>query len=272
MFDYFTLIFVGIILVCALIGFWRGGFRIISQIIILAIAIVLAVFLSRGIGGWIKGTGFGTWVHDTSYTFLSGSINVEVAPGSVLHGSDTVNAATIDTINAAGAAQTGSADYNVFHEIYAAIHLPSQFYGLLDGLMNDALASFAGADFVVAAPLAIVIQSAICYGLAFLGIFLVSHIVLTIIVGIIYRLVLRNAMRPTLVSRIIGLVGGIVNAFSIIWAVCFVLNCMMLFDNDISNYLKQVLHLTEGDQTWTLAKWFVTTDFGYKNILSFFFR
>lgn len=269
MFDYFSLIFIVILVLGGVIGFIRGGFKVLARIIVLAVAVITAIFLSKLVSVWIY-NGVGGNIHDFAFNFLADKINVEIVPGYTVTGRDPITEAQINTINEAGKIYYTDPNFNMFHNVYTNVGLPQAFWGMADGMLNDAVASYNGAAFLIADPLANIVTNAMCYGIAFLAIFLVVLIVGLIVVFVIS--LLRKGASPSLVMRIVGAVAGLASAIGIIWAVSLGLNLLMLMENDVSNYLRSVLHMTEGDTTWTFAKWMVTTDFGYSGIISFFIR
>ena len=271
MFDYISLIFIAVLLLGALIGFVRGGFKTLSGIILVAIGIVVAIFLSKWLSQIYRDGPIGNTLYNTYYGFIANQIKVDVGSYGVILGNQEINETQLAAIDTAGKLAYGS-DWSFFHVAYENVHLPQVFYGTVDELLYKTIESYQGANFTLAQPITDVLTNATCYAAAFLSIFSAVMVLGGIVLAII-RLILKAAHdKPGLISRLLGLVGGLAIAAALVWVACLSFNLIMLMDNDASTYLRGVLHMTEGDTSWTFAKWLTTSDFGYNAIISFFIK
>lgn len=271
MFDYITIIFIAVLLLGALFGFLRGGFKTLSGIILVAVAIVAGIFLSKWLSGLYRNGPIGNGLYGAYYGFIANQINVNVGGFGVVTGNTQINEAQLTAINAAGKLAYGQ-DWTFFHAAYENVHLPQFFWGTVDDLLNQAVAAYNGANFTIAQPITDVLTGATCFALAFLTIFFAVLLVGGIIIAIITRVLKATHNKPGLVSRILGLVGGLAIAAAFVWVACLSFNLIMLMENDAATYLRGVLHMTEGDTTWTFAKWLTSTDLGYNAVISFFIK
>ena len=267
MFDYITLIFAVVLLLGLVIGFARGGFKTLGGLIVLALAIVLAVFLTKPIGNALNGSGLGTATYNGLFDFIKTSIKVEVAPGVTYTGETQVTADQL-------AAYQAAYGKPIWEVIYTQMNLPAIFANKVSEIIGNTVASYGNQPFALAAPIATILKSAVIYGGTFLAIFLAGLIVFGIIFAIV-KAVIRSKNgneKPHIgfVNRIVGAILGLAIAGAAVWACCLSFNLMMLMNNGTGNYLKEVLHMTEGDTTWTLAKWLTQTNFGYQAVIEFF--
>ena len=270
MFDYITVIFIVVLALTALIGFWRGAFKTLSWIILVAASIILAIFLSKWLAQVYRDGPIGGAIYNGFYPFLAGKINIEVAPGYTITGDTMTTADKIALYNTMGQTATGDATWTLFHAAYENVKLPPVFYNLVDRLLNESIAAYNGAEFALAAPIANVITNAVCFAAAFGTIFGAAMFVGGIVLSVL-RFILKLAKgHPGLFSRLLGLIGGFAIGCALVWATCLTFNLIMLMDNDAATYLRGILHMTEGDTTWTFAKWLTSTDFGYSGVISFF--
>ena len=271
MFDYITIIFIAILAIGALIGLARGGFKMISWIVIIVAAVLVGIFFSKMIADNLAGTDMGRGLNNTLFTFVASKINFEVGPYTIT-GNTEVTEAELQGFNAVGQAIHG-ADWTVLHEAYASVNLPTVFYQIVDNAINGMIASYNGEAFALAKPVAEVLTGSILYAGSFLSLFSATMLVGGILSAII-RAIIKSTGRekPSGLSRLLGGIAGFAIAGVVVWAVCLTFNFVMLMDNDASLYLKQVLHMTEGDTTWTFAKWLTSSDFGYNAIISFFIK
>jgi uncharacterized membrane protein required for colicin V production len=246
MFDYLTLIFIVVIALFAIIGLVRGGFKTVAGIIAIAAAVLIAVFVTRPLGDALAAGGLGT---------STGNLAYDLVCSKVSGGSDNIEVATFDVA--------------IYHDAYAAFSVPEVFFGKLDEVITAWVANVELDTFVYAVPLATIISNAIIYGGTFLVLFLVSALILGIIVSLIAKALLKSGNKVGPISHLVGFLFGAAIGAAIVWAACLSINLLLMFDSPISEHLNTVLHLTEGDTTWTFAKWCVTTDLGYTGIINF---
>lgn len=269
-FDYITIIFIAVLVIGALIGFARGSFRMLSWIAVIAAAVIVSIFFAKTVSGWVAGTDLGKNIDNGLYQFISGKIDFQVGPTHIT-GNTEVTKTQLDAVDAAGKVINGQ-DWTIWHEAYAQVSLPQFFYNLADGLINNAIAVYDGQAFAIARPITDILTSSILYAGSFATIFVAVMIVGGIIVAIIRHAIAKSGDKPGLLSRLVGMIVGFGIAGVIVWAACLTFNFLMLMDNDVSVYLKGVLHMTEGDTSWTFAKWLCSSDFGYNAIISFFIK
>lgn len=270
MFDYFTIIFIVVLVLGALIGFVRGGFKTLSGIVLVAAGIVVGIFLSKWLAQLYRNSFIGSSLDNAFFGFIAGKINIEVSPGYTITGADKITAADLATYNSLGQAYYANPDWDLFHVAYENVKLPPAFYGAVDKLLHNAIAAYGSGEFAFAAPISDILVSAVCFASAFLTLFAGTMLVGGIILAIIRALLKLTKNKPGMLSRILGLVGGFVIAATLVWVTCLSFNLIMLMDNDAATYLRGVLHMTEGDTTWTFAKWLTTANLGYNQVIAFF--
>lgn len=269
MFDYISLIFIVILVLGALIGFLKGGFKSLFRLGVLVLAIVLSIFLAKPLANALQGTGMATNINNSIFEFIADKISFEVGAFGTLTGKTEVTTTYIDTINAAG--QLIDSNFDLFHKAYESVHLPSFLYETADSFIKAQLANYGPLEeFAFAAPIAGIATSAICSLIAYFIIFFGTILIGTILTAIVSHAFKSPDGHKPLLSRITGLILGLVLASAIIWVAGLTLNIVLVMDNSASEYIRQVIHLD--DESWTFAKWIVTTDFGYQAILSNFIK
>lgn len=270
MFDYLTLVFIVLLVLGLLIGIARGAFKMLSGLVVFAVAVLVAIFLSKPVGAWVQGWGVTKSMNTGIYEFLAGKIDISFG---TIHftGSSQITEADIAAANAAGKLYYGNADFDVFHAAYEAVKLPAVFYQTVDGLINNAIAGYNGQPFAFAQPLADIMTYAVCYAGSFIVLFILTSIVGTIIAAILRHAFARSGVKPGIISRLIGGLAGLVLAAGIVWSLCLLINVTLLMDNAFATHLREVLRYNDPN-AWTFAKWLVQTDFGYNAIISFFIK
>lgn len=244
MFDYLTLIFIVVIALFAIIGLVRGGFKTVAGIIAVAAAVLIAVFVTRPLGDALAAGGLGNSTKDLALQLVNSKIS-------------------------GGSTEITAFDATIYHEAYVSLSVPEIFFGKLDEAITGIIATYEGAAFTVATPLAAIVANAIIYGGTFLVLFLVSALILGIIVSLIAKALLKSGNKVGPISHLVGFLFGAAIGAAIVWAASLSINLLLMFDSPVSEHLNSVLHLTEGDTTWTFAKWCVTTDLGYTGIINF---
>lgn len=270
MFDYLTLIFILVLVLGFVIGFARGAFRMLGSLIVFGVAIAVAILVSKPLAAAVQNWGIVGNMNQGLFGFIAGKINISF--GAVqLTGETQITQAELAAANEAGKVYYADPNFDIFHTAYAAIHLPSFFYNLVDGLINDAIAAYGTNSFALAQPLADIMTHAICYVACFVVLFL-----LTVIIGAIILFIIRLALKAlpdhkTLISRFVGGVVGLGLAVGTVWVLCLLINIVLLMDNGFAMHLRDVLRYDDPN-AWTFAKWLVQTDFGYNAIIAFFIK
>lgn len=264
MFDYISLIYIGVILLCALVGFLRGGFRTLVTLLIIGASIGIAFLLYKTIGNLLYNGAAGKGIHDALYAFFKDHISYTP---TVDLGGIIIEGTTITGETEIPRALWESESFRA--EVYTQANVSEQLIPYLDSMVVQALAEIQGDSIPLASPIAIGLTHLVCFGLGFLIVAL-GAFVIGIIVMVIVSLILKlSGKKKSLLNRLLGVLAGLVSAAAIIWTVSLGLNIALAFDNDVSTYLKAVLSWDD-DSVWTFAKWCAKTDLGYSGVLSLF--
>ena len=267
MFDYITIIFIAVLVLGALIGFIRGGASFIWKLIVLGLAVFLAIIICKPFANWIRTWPMAESMHQGLFDFLAGKIDFTVAGVYHVTGNTMTSEAQIAAWNTAGKAF--DPNFDVFHTAYASIGIPSWFFASLDSLLNNAIAAYDGASFALANPFADIITNAACTAMAFAIIFF-GILLIGGIIGLVFHIGKRAPDKKiSIADRLLGILAGLIVSAGIIWSSALVLNLLLVMDNNVSVYLKGVLHIDE-PETWTFAKWIVTSNFGYQGLIDWF--
>jgi len=266
MFDYISIIFIAVIALFAIIGLVRGGFKTVAGIIAVGAAVAIAVFVTQPLGDLIAGGELGQKANGLAFQLISSKISYSVTVAGIpttVKGDTEINSVILAALNAT------SSEGNIWHDIYVNVGVPTIFYGRLDEIMNAAVAAYGTDSFMLASPVADVLTNAIVYGGTFLVLFLVSALILGIIVNAIAKALLKSGNTVGPISHLVGFIFGAVVGAAIVWVAALSLNLVMLMDSPASDYLREVLHMTAGDETFGFAKWCLTTDLGYSAVINF---
>lgn len=239
-FDWLSVVFVVIIVLSLLIGFWKGGMKTVFTIACMAGAIGLCFLLSKPIADALIGSKLGVGID----TYLETAINEAV-----------------DWANLPGGITSSG-----LHTIYEALHIPEFAYEPFDKAIMAQIED-APLD-SIASSVATSLTGLFLTGLSYLLIFIIGFIVLRLIVWVICLILKKGKSKPTMLSRLLGLALGAAKAFAICWVISLVANLLISSGSDWSNYLANSIGL--GQEGFGIAKWFITTDLGYTAVMNFF--
>jgi hypothetical protein len=251
-FDWFSLAYILLILICTGIGLWRGLGRMIPRLITIVVAAIAAFYLCKAVASWFENgttwdTSLSSWIHD----------QVESkSPGS----------ATMVTTSFMTSPE-GEAEFR------KSIKLP-------DFLWNPfwlALQSFMPTDGSSVSYSTVIADtlSHLCFiAGAFILVFLVIYLMGLTITLIVEHVRKKNGVtKPSWLSRGLGAGLGLVVAIVLIYCCSLGVNLLASAQakgqntGDIASYL----HLTGDDANnyWSLAKWLATQSFLYEQIMNF---
>lgn len=244
-FDWFSIVFVLIIVSCATIGVLRGARKTLIHLIIVAIAAVGAFYLCKPL---VEGLENGTNWDEGLSSWIYGSI-----VGSTAEAGTEVPAFTLTE--------------SLFRSY---ISLPdflwNPFYAVLRTFVpSNALETVAPAT-PIAETMTRLIFMAGAFGLLFL---LIGGAGFTIS-GIVERLRKRvDRKKPSILSRVVGGVLGLAVAVIAVYCLSLGVDLLGAAQEPGSLDLAQYLHLGE-DGYWSLAKWLGDQSFLYDQLLQYF--
>lgn len=270
MFDYITLIFIVVLVLAFFIGFGRGAFNTLAGLAVFGAALAVAILVSKPLAAAVQGWSITANMNKGLFDFIAGKINVSFGLVNIT-GSTQITATELAAANAAGKLYYADPNYDIFHVAYESVHLPTAFYGTIDGLINEAIAGYNGQAFALAQPLADIMTRAICYAGSFLALFIVTAIVAGIIIAIIRASLKKAKPHIGLGSRFVGGLVGLAIGAGVVWTLCLLINVVLLMDNGFATHLKDVLRINDPN-AWTFAKWLVQSNLGYNAIIGFFIK
>lgn len=239
-FDWLSILYIVIILLTLLIGFWKGGMKTLFTIISLGLAVGACFLLANPVGKALEESAVGEKIY--------GALNENI--GTLLK--------AIPSFTANNEAVLG--------EVLSGLHIPEFVHGPLIEALQSALADkpLASAGETIASTL----TSIFCSGLAYIIVFLIAFIVIRFLIWVICLIVKKGRTKPTLFSRLLGLVLGAVKAFAICWVISLVVTLLISSGSGFGNYLADIIGINEDG--FSIAKWFIETDLGYSKVIGFF--
>lgn len=228
--DVVSIVFIVIILVFCLLGFFQGFFALLLGFAKGLVALLVAVLLCKPLGSVLASTGMGNGI-------AGGVENWLVEKNEVLFHTVLNPENAADTVN----------------QGLEAAKIPSMVRPYITGLLQDKVPNTDG----------MALGEYIAKGVAIFACIMIAFFVVLIIAGIILAIlqkVLKNINRIPivgLVNRILGLAMGALLACLVISGICYALSFFMGIPGDISTKLVDMLRLGEGQEAeWTVAKFF----------------
>lgn len=251
-FDWFTLGFCIIIALSMLIGFLKGGLKTVVKLAIVGVAILISVFLADKLSGVFRNGDAGTYFYGLIYQKIESSSPEAANPlPAALVASGAVDETILEAMTNAG--------------------IPSSIQSQLMEVIKNTASQPGTLTINIASTISSTATDYICIGLSYIVLFLGSLIVLFLIYLLVSILLKLTGKKPGLISRLLGIIIGFAEGAAICWCVCLFANFALASSNSISDAIRQMIHLDDPSY-WSLAKWMISTDFGYSSILNFFLK
>lgn len=239
-FDWLSVLYVVIIILTLLIGFWKGGMKTLFTLLSFAVAIGACFLLANPVGQAIEKSALGEKIYSSLNENIGGLINA--LPSFAVNNEEALG------------------------EILSDLHIPEFVHGPLIEAIQPALEEngLASAGETIATSL----TSIFCSGIAYIIVFLVAFIVVRLVIWVICLIVKKGKTKPNLFSRLLGLLLGAAKAFAICWVISLVVTLLISSGSEFGNYLSDIIGLN--DDKFSIAKWFIETDLGYSSVIGFF--
>lgn len=251
-FDWFTLGFCIIIALSMLIGFFKGGLKTIIKLAIVGVSILIAIFVRDKVAPMFRNGETGNYFYNLVYETIEKS-----SPDAAKNYSAPIVA-------------SGLADKSIIQAM-ADAGIPESIQQNLLQLIKDTASQVGTLTINPASVIASTASDYICIGLGYIVLFVGSSIVLFLIYFVVCILLKVSGKKPSTFSRILGIIVGLVEGISVCWCICLAANFALASENSISEVIKQMIKFDDPNY-WSLAKWMITTDFGYSSILNLFLK
>lgn len=269
MLDWISIVFWVVIVLRIVMGIWKGGFKTLATLIIIAVAFGAAFLLCRPIGEWIGSLGARQAIQDAAngrlqtIIFASGE-GYELGLGTQVSMGD-LNSMHDVWVSAGNTGTTEDMLKSILHEGYSSCLIPSAIHGNLDKLILEAIP--ATGTFTMASVIATALATAACIGIGFGATFLVI-----LIVGLVIKLIVNTArsaagQRPGVISRIVGAALGVVSAFLFCWSAAIILRMLASGVPAINDFVTTSMKLNDPSY-WNIGKFFFTFPYGYTDLLN----
>ena len=267
-FDLISILFWLFIAYRMFMGFMNGGVKLLFTILSVALGIGLGFLLCAPIGTLIYNAGAGAGISGV----VSGAIGQ--AGGDL---STEMTKADLDVYYVYWVAQGNTGTMKdmvaeILHQGYPSLFIPEALYQTLDDLIYNAIP--ASGTFTFAGIIGTAIAQVACLGIAFAGVVLLIVIIGAILIGIVSWNIERHnkekKKKMALWNRFLGLALGLGFAFFSLWSTSIGIKSFMTAFPNFSDVLTQSMGL-DNPGYWNIGKFFFGIDFGYTNLLNWFF-
>lgn len=239
-FDWLSILYIVIIVLTLLIGFWKGGMKTLFTLLSFGLAIGACFLLANPVGEALKDSALGEKIYGTLNENIGTIINA--LPGIMIN------------------------NEAVLADILTDLNIPEFVHGPLIETLQAALEDNALGS--AGETIADTLTSVFCSGLAYIIVFLIAFIVFRLLFWIVCLIIKKGKSKPAILSRLLGLVLGAGKAFAICWVISLVATLLISSGSDFGNYLANSIGLNE--EGFSVAKWFIETDLGYSSVIGFF--